>query len=445
MKIAFVGVCTPETFTKSTPKYFQNEDGEYIYSFAEGNDGADLYAAVQNSVDAAIADGADKVILLAHLGTDESSKPWTSEDVAANTTGIDVILDGHSHSTIESEAVTNKNGEEVYISSTGTKLAALGEMTITADGETFKLDTDIPEDDASAQEFVDGITVQFNELVETVVAQSEVNFIVNDPETGKRVVRTRETNLGDFCADAYRTLLGADIAFVNGGGVRANIESGDITYGQIINVHPFGNEACLVKVTGQQILDALELGAMSTKADPYTGESGGFLQVSGLTYEIDTTVPSHVVRNDKNEFVMVDGERRVKNVMVAGKAIDPKAEYTLASHNYMLLNGGDGYTMFKGCEVLQENVMLDNQVLINYMVETLGGNVSEDSIYANPYGEGRIRIITEKNYISGYQKVFVGGETILEKLNLRDIKWMQAESFNLRLTPVVPRPRPDKK
>lgn len=445
MKIAFVGVSTPETFTKSTPKYFQNEDGEYIYSFAERNDGADLYAAVQTSVDAAIADGADKVILLAHLGTDESSKPWTSEDVAANTTGIDVILDGHSHSTIESEAVTNKNGEEVYISSTGTKLAALGEMTITADGETFKLDTDIPEDDASAQEFVDGITAQFNELVETVVAQSEVNFIVNDPETGKRVVRTRETNLGDFCADAYRTLLGADIAFVNGGGVRANIESGDITYGQIINVHPFGNEACLVKVTGQQILDALELGAMSTKADPYTGESGGFLQVSGLTYEIDTTVPSHVVRNDKNEFVKVDGERRVKNVMVAGKAIDPKAEYTLASHNYMLLNGGDGYTMFKGCEVLQENVMLDNQVLINYMVETLGGNVSEDSIYANPYGEGRIRIITEKNYIAGYQKVFVVGETILEKLNLRDIKWKQAESFNLRPTPVVPRPRPNYK
>ena len=134
MKIAFGGLGTPVTFTKATHKYFLIEDGEYIYSFAEGNDGADLYAAVQNSVDAAIADGADKVILLAHLGTDESSKPWTSEDVAANTTGIDVILDGHSHSTIESEAVTNKNGEEVYISSTGTKLAALGEMTITADG-----------------------------------------------------------------------------------------------------------------------------------------------------------------------------------------------------------------------------------------------------------------------------------------------------------------------
>ena len=161
----------------------------------------------RSSVDAAIAEGADKVIRLAHLGTDESSKPWTSEDVAANTTGIDVILDGHSHSTIESEAVTNKNGEEVYISSTGTKLAALGEMTITADGETFKLDTDIPEDDASAQEFVDGITAQFNELVETVVAQSEVSFTVNDPETGKRIVRSRETNLGDFCADAYRTLV----------------------------------------------------------------------------------------------------------------------------------------------------------------------------------------------------------------------------------------------
>lgn len=424
MKIAFIGVCTPETFTKSTPTYFQNADGEYIYGFAEGGNGEELYEAVQSAVDSAAADGADEVILIAHLGVDPSSSPWTSKEVIRNTYGIDVVLDGHSHSTIECEAVANKNGEAVYLSSTGIKLASLGEMTISGGEESFELVTEIAEDDAETLEFIDGITAQFNELVETVVAETEVRFTVNDPETGKRIVRTRETNLGDFCADAYRTLLGADVAFVNGGGVRANIEEGEITYGEIISVHPFGNEACLIRTTGQDILDALELGAMAVTSDPYTGEFGGFLQVSGITYEIDTTIPSSVVITDKKEFVKVDGDRRVKNVMINGSPIDPKAEYTLASHNYMLKSGGDGYTMFKDDEILLDCVMIDNQTLINYMVNELGGTVSTDSIYSNPYGEGRISVITGKNLISGTQTIYKAGETKTEKIKGYLPMWM---------------------
>ena len=204
--------------------------------------------------------------------------------------------------------------------------------------------------------------------------------------TGKRAVRSAETNLGDLCADAYRVMLDADVAFVNGGGVRADIPAGEITYEQIINVHPFGNEACVVETTGQDILDALEMGARVTPE-----ENGGFLQVSGLTYTIDTSIPSPVVLNDEKEFVKVDGERRVKDVKVNGEAIDPAKTYTLASHNYMLKSGGDGFVMFKDDALLKDCVMIDNQVLINYIVDELGGVVSAD--YSDPKGQGRITVV----------------------------------------------------
>ena len=186
---------------------------------------------------------------------------------------------------------------------------------------------------------------------------------------------------------AVSILLGADIAFVNGGGVRDNIKVGDITYGDIIKVHPFGNEACLVEVTGQQIKDALELGSAA-----YPGESGGFLQVSGLTYTINADIPSSVVKNDKSEFVKVDGAYRVSDIMVGGQPLDVNKTYTLASHNYMLKDAGDGYTMFgtKNVKLLKDGVMIDNQVLINYIVNNLGGVVGEQ--YAAP--QGRITIKT---------------------------------------------------
>ena len=237
--------------------------------------------------------------------------------------------------------------------------------------------------------------VKANEKLKEVVATTQVKLTINDPEAvdenGKpiRMVRRAETNLGDLCADAYRAQSGADIAFVNGGGVRVNIEAGDITLNDILKVHPFGNAMCVIEVTGQQILDALEWGA---RAVP--GENGGFLQVSGLTYEIHTYIESPCKQDENTLFAGIEGERRVQNVLVNGKPIDPKATYTLASHDYMLLNQGDGYSMFGGCKLLQDRVKLDNQVLIDYIVDTLGGTVGEQ--YDNPYGEGRIVIVEEK-------------------------------------------------
>ena len=391
--IAFVGASTPETFSKSTPTYFQDEEGNFIYSFCGGNDGADLYAAVQAAVDDARAEGADYVVVLSHLGTEASSVPFTSTDLIANTSGIDVVLDGHSHSVWEMEIEQNKDGEDVVMSSTGTQLTALGSLMIDAEGNlATQLHTETIFQDDETAAFIDGIEAQYADTLATVVATSDVDLTIYDPtETDAdgnpiRLIRSQETNLGDLCADAYRAISGADIAFVNGGGIRDSIPAGDITYEQIIAVHPFGNALCVVEATGQEILDALE---MSVRHVP--DETGGFLQVSGLTFEVNMGVESSVVVDDADMFVEVAGDRRVQNVLVGGEPIDPEATYTLASHNYMLKSGGDGYTMFADNVLLQDEVMLDNQVLINYITESLGGVVGEE--YSDPYGQGRITFV----------------------------------------------------
>lgn len=393
-KVAIVGLCTPETFTKSTPTYFQDGNGNYIYGFCEGNNGKDLYDAAQKAIDAAKAAGADYVIGLGHLGIDEQSEPWTSKSLIANTTGFDAFIDGHSHSTF-SEVVKDKAGNDVVFEQTGTKLANVGKLTIKADGTILHENVSLEnvEADADAEAFIAGITAKFDSLQKKVVAKTNVLLTIKDAD-GKRAVRNQETNLGDLCADAYRILLGADIAFVNGGGVRDDIAIGDITYGDIIKVHPFGNEACLVEVTGQQIKDALELGASA-----YPGESGGFLQVSGLSYTINAGIPSSVVKNDKSEFVKVDGAYRVEDIEIGGVALDVNKTYTLASHNYMLKDGGDGYAMFgeKNVKIIKDCVMIDNQVLINYIVDELNGVVGEQ--YAAP--QGRIAVNPFKDVKAG--------------------------------------------
>ena len=399
VKIAFVGITTPKTLTSSTPKYFQDENGNFIYGFFEDETGEGLYNAVQKAVDDARAEGASIVIAMAHLGNEAECSPYTYADVIANTTGIDALLDGHSHDTNHVE-MRNKARETVLRQGCGTKMEGIGYLKIAAkDGameagvmmwnnddfnatQLYQLDTDVTKAVAEATETL-------NAKLAEVVAKTDVELTINDPvavtEEGKsvRIIRNAETNLGDLCADAYRYVSGADIAFVNGGGIRVSIKEGDITLNDILKVHPFGNALCVCEATGQQILDALEFGAKDVP-----GEFGGFLQVSGLTYEIHTSVPSSVKLDDKGLFAGVEGEYRVKNVMVGGEPLDLEKIYTLASHNYMLQGQGDGYTIFEDNVYTQESVMLDNQVLITYITEGLNGVVGAD--YANPYGQGRI-------------------------------------------------------
>ncbi|MEG2480714.1 MAG: bifunctional UDP-sugar hydrolase/5'-nucleotidase [Clostridia bacterium] len=387
VKIAFVGITTPKTITSSTPAYFQDKDGKFIYGFQQDEDGKALYACVQAAVDAARAEGANYVVALAHLGISAETAPWMSTDVILNTTGIDVMLDGHSHSVLPCEKVKNLDGKEVLLSSTGTKLHHIGELRIATDGTMTTSLLNWNDDVATT---IGDIQKSFEELVNQVVAKSDVDLTIMEPgsDPAVRLVRTAETNLGDLCADAYRAMSGADVAIVNGGGIRTNIKAGDVTFNDILKVHPFGNALCMVEASGQEILDALEMGARVVPE-----ENGGFLQVSGMTYEIHTYVPSSVKLDDNGMFVSVDGDYRVKNVKVGDADLDLAKTYTLACHDYLLKNAGDGYTMFQDNPLLLDVIMLDNQVLINYITKSLGGVVGAD--YAEPYGQGRIVAVPE--------------------------------------------------
>ena len=396
LTIAYLGINTPESFTKSSPIYFQDENGNYIYDFAQGEKGQTLYKTVQKYVDEAIKEGANYVVAIGHLGDEGASEYWSSKSLIKNTYGIDIFIDGHSHE-VYSEILKNKKGKNVLLAQTGTKLQNLGKITINTKNKkiTSEFISNYKAQDEDAVNYIEGIKNKFSDILQEVVAKSSVTLTTLDPTTHKRAIRNSETNLGDFCADAYRAMVGADIAFANGGGIRADIEEGDITYEEIINVHPFGNEICMIETTGQDILDALEIGACE-----YPIENGGFLQVSGLSYTIDPSIPSSVVFNERGQFVKVDGKYRVTEVMIGNEPLVLNKTYTLASHNYMIKNGGDGYTMFMDDKMIKDSVVIDNGALINYITENLNGVIGDE--YKNPKGNGRI--IIKENTSSNSQE-----------------------------------------
>ena len=415
MKVAFVVITTPESFTKSTPAYFQDEEGNYIYGIAGGTDGAALYAAVQKAIDAA-AQEADYVIALGHLGVDPSSKPWTSEEVIANTTGLDAFIDGHSHSTVEMREVTDKAGKSVVLTQTGSYLGAVGQMTIASDGTiTTKLLTadDLAELTPDAQ--VAAIEAAWVADIDTQLGQVIGHIsdtLDNYDADGQRLVRKQETNTGDFAADALYYLfdsmdLDVDVAVMNGGGIRNSAITGDISYLTCKQIHTFGNVACLQTVTGQQLLDALEWGAKDVAADG-SMENGGFLQVSGLKYTIDTSIPSTVQQDDKGVWTGgPTGEYRVTDVQVLDQTsgtyvpLDLTAEYNLAGYNYTLRELGDGFAMFDGAVNVLDYVMDDYMVLANYVKSFENGEVTG---YAQP--AGRITILTDA--LAGYTDLAEG-------------------------------------
>ena len=415
VKIAFIGITTPESFTKSTPSYFQDENGNYIYGIAGGADGEALYTTVQNAIDAASAE-ADYVIALGHLGVDESSQPWTSREVIANTTGLDAFIDGHSHTTIPMEDVTDEGGNTVILTQTGSYLDAVGQMTIAADGTiTTQLLTaeNLAEvtPDAEVKAIEDAWVAELDEQLGQVIGYSQVTLDNYDAE-GNRLVRKQETNTGDFAADALYYLfdemdLDVDVAVMNGGGVRNEAVTGEISYQTCKAIHTFGNVACLQTVTGQQLLDALEWGAKDVTADGSV-ENGGFLHVSGLRYTINTAIPSTVQQDDKGVWTGgPTGAYRVTNVEVlnnetgAYEPLDLTAQYNLAGYNYTLRDLGDGFAMFDGAVNVLDYVSEDYMVLANYVesfpVDEATGlpTIPADSQYAEVTGNGRITIVNE--------------------------------------------------
>ena len=422
VRIAFVGITTPETFTKSTPAYFMNKaQTKYIYDILGGEDGQKLYSAVQKAVDKAKC-LADVVIGLGHLGVDPSSSPWTSEEVIAHTTGFDAFIDGHSHTVMENKQVADASGRLVTLTQTGSYFANVGEMTIAPDGtiSTRLVSTYDQEDVAVAAEQAAWVS-SVDEMLGEKIAVADTKFYITDPATGKRRIRSGETNLGDFVADGIYTYfneveqLHCDIAIMNGGGIRTDVAAGYWTFKTCKQVSPFGNVACLMSVTGKQIQDALEFAARFAGAEGK--ENGGFLQVAGATYEIHTDIPNTVQTDDKNVWIgSATGTPRVQNVKIYDRAngtyvpLDESKTYALAGMNYTLRNLGDGFAMFDGAELIKDYVSEDYLVMSTYAM-TFGGVDAEglphlssaNSVlaeypgylldYENPYGAGRISIL----------------------------------------------------
>ena len=422
VRIAFVGITTPETFTKSTPAYFMNKaQTKYIYDILGGEDGQKLYSAVQKAVDKAKC-LADVVIGLGHLGVDPSSSPWTSEEVIAHTTGFDAFIDGHSHTVMENKQVADASGRLVTLTQTGSYFANVGEMTIAPDGiiSTRLVSTYDQEDPAVAAEQAAWVS-SVDEMLGEKIAVADTKFYITDPVTGKRRIRSGETNLGDFVADGIYTYfneveqLHCDIAIMNGGGIRSDEDAGYWTFKTCKQVSPFGNVACLMSVTGKQIQDALEFAARFAGAEGK--ENGGFLQVAGATYEIHTDIPNTVQTDDKNVWIgSATGTPRVQNVKIYDRAngtyvpLDESKTYALAGMNYTLRNLGDGFAMFDGAELIKDYVSEDYLVMSTYAM-TFGGVDAEglphlssaNSVlaeypgylldYENPYGAGRISIL----------------------------------------------------
>ena len=421
-KIAFVGVTTPETFTKSTPAYFMNDaQTKYIYDILGGDDGQKLYDAVQKAIDKAEFWGADTIIGLGHLGVDPSSSPWTSEEVIAHTHGFTAFIDGHSHTVMANKQVTDASGKEVTLTQTGSYFKNIGKMTVGADGTitTELIDTYEGLDAAVAATASNWISA-VDDMLGEEIAVGDTKFYINDPATGKRRIRSGETNLGDFVADGIYTYfneieeLHCDVAIMNGGGIRTDVEAGPWSFKTCKTVSPFGNVACLMSVTGQQIQDALEFGARFAGAEGK--ENGGFLQVAGARYTIHPMIPNTVQTNDKNVWTGSATIPRVSNVEIYDKTtgtykpLDPNATYALAGMNYTLRNLGDGFAMFDGATLIKDYVSEDYLVMSSYAA--MFGGVDANGLphlasanspladypgyllnYEDPYGAGRIQMI----------------------------------------------------
>ena len=426
VRIAFIGISTPESITKSTPTFFMDKSGNLLYNFYSGEDGSELYDSVQKAIDE-VKPQADYVIALGHLGVDISSVPYTSRELIQHTHGLDAFIDGHSHTLIEHEYVQDSKGKDVLLTQTGAYFKGAGVMTIAKDGT---ISTEVLHEYGRQNEFVteteQGWIKTIDEKLGEKIAVLDSKMFVMDPKNpAQRIVRCQETNLGDLTADSYyyffneKLKMDCDIALSNGGGIRNGINEGDVSYFSAKTVFPFGNQICIVEATGQQILDALEKGAMfagvydETKHIP--AESGGFLHVAGIKYEIDSTVES-TVQIDGNGIWLgaPTGKYKVQNVQVYNRKtheyepIDLEKTYRTASTNYTLKNLGDGMAMFKGIVPILDFVGEDYIILADYFKSFKKGKDKFPHIstansplrsyknylidYENPFGSGRIEI-----------------------------------------------------
>ncbi len=378
-KIALIGISTPETITSADPTYFQDGNGTYLYSALDQNNGQDLYQRVQDTIDTVKTLGADYVIALAHLGLGDDSAPFRSVDVIRNTVGLDALIDGHSHTTVAEQTETDKNGNNVLLTQTGEYFNTVGKMVIRADGRIeTALVTDCTAQKQSVTDLRDACVSTVHSLLGEKIANNTVPFRIYD-ELGNRTVRIKETNMANFVSDSFYYYLNCvenldcDITLINGGGVRSNATDPEWTYLTMQTVLPYQNVLCLIEVTGQQILDALEFGARVTTGQTGEAELGAFLAASGLTYEIDTSIPSTVQLDSKDNWIGApDGAYRVHSVKLYNKEsgiyepLDLTKTYRLGSINFLLRSYGDGFTMFRSARLVKDFIGLDYAITAEY-------------------------------------------------------------------------------
>ena len=381
MDIAYIGFTTT---TSGTVKSLSDEQGNPLYSLMR----EDFYTNAQYFIDEAREDGADYIIALAHLGdTQNDTMHPNSRSLIANTTGLDAVIDGHDHHVIEEQFINDKEGNPVLLTSSGSNFQYVGKLTIDTNGgiSSALVSTDGTTPDNETALFVNRVKEEVESLGDFVIGNSEVDLMIYD-ENGKRIVRKQETNIGDFCADAFRAFTGADIALVNGGGIRTNIEKGEIVFNDLYNVMPFGDMIATGTLTGEQLLDVLEY-AVSYLPN----EAGVFMQVSGLRFKINPDIPSPAVMDSETEmFSHIEaGERRVSEVEVLDKQsreykdVELTRRYTMATLDYLILElGGSG--IFKGVEPEPTYWGAEIEILRSYLENNLGGTIGSE--YSKPQG-----------------------------------------------------------
>ena len=394
-KVGFIGVATPSTFRSSTPTYFIDDNGNLLYNFHQ----TDTYECVQEAVNDAREEGAEIIIVLSHLGDDPEVA--YSRGLIAATHGIDVVLDGHAHHVLN-ERLVNDRGDSVTLSSTGTKFAYIGRLTIDTDNRvTTELlpISDCHRVNQAVQDTVLAIQQELEARVNAPVGTTAFALADRDNQD-HRLVRKQETNLGDFMADVARYTTGANIGVCNGGGLRAGLYNETITFGNIVSIWPFNNTMRVVECTGQQLLDAFEVSAANLPR-----ENGDFMHVSGLRYTINPHVPTSVIWDDNRMFNGVGKTRRIAKMevfMLAGgesdklpyeqrgtwQQVNPNAVYTIGGQSYIIAcSGASG--MFAKMRLLPvEGEPVNDVDAVCAYIQAMGGTIND--VYRRP--QGRITI-----------------------------------------------------
>ena len=394
-KVGFIGVATPSTFRSSTPTYFIDDNGNLLYNFHQ----TDTYECVQEAVNDAREEGAEIIIVLSHLGDDPEVA--YSRGLIAATHGIDVVLDGHAHHVLN-ERLVNDRGDSVTLTSTGTKFAYIGRLTIDTDNRvTTELlpISDCHRVNQAVQDTVLAIQQELEARVNAPVGTTAFALADRDNQDN-RLVRKQETNLGDFMADVARYTTGANIGVCNGGGLRAGLYNETITFGNIVSIWPFNNTMRVVECTGQQLLDAFEVSAANLPR-----ENGDFMHVSGLRYTINPHVPTSVIWDDNRMFNGVGKTRRIAKMevfMLAGgesdklpyeqrgtwQQVNPNAVYTIGGQSYIIAcSGASG--MFAKMRLLPvEGEPVNDVDAVCAYIQAMGGTIND--VYRRP--QGRITI-----------------------------------------------------